>query len=542
MTLRCSFFTKGTQILTSTDLLMRSPPRRTPTPPPKSHFQFIQHIKHQPLSLQSTPRVFSQTPRAAADYDGVPEGLLATEGGGLSASFSLAPPRSSDERAPLISALEMMQCDQPRDGSSFSSVCLCVADGLGRIDHLETRSAQHNPKMFRKHSHQAFVGEFDCLTSLVVDEKITCVRYLHANRAPGVVSYLAANEKTIKLFRVRHDNPGNYLSQFPLGANNGPLGMSAPSTGSLSPALSLPTPRVQKRIVMPHRVFTGPHKSPLQDLSVCADGETFMSVDDLQIYWWALESSDPSRATCIVDLTPLSGRMEDVSQLITTAGFHPSHGSLFFMGRSNGLVSVGDLRDPPSRKPRTFGVNIQLQSSHNTVQHDEHNDILTSISSAAFLGDNFVVTRDFLELKLWDMRNPGSPVAKQGVMNWLEPHLNKLYDSDAIFDRFKLTVDHETCTVVSGAYGGIVGVWQPHSRDEIEYYSTDPYTTPDEAENGGRVSSSTVLAKFSAGLSDADRDNKVTHTAIAPGGSRLCCCTSDHLFVFARKCDANSTV
>lgn len=487
-------------------------------------YTYIQHLKHQPASLQSSAR--SRTPRSLLDADGIPEGLLTTESGHLSASLSLAPSRYQDERTPRISAIDLVTLD-----SAAQSFSVCLGDTMGRVDNLETRSfgGSNGPnKFFRKHSHKAFVGEFDCLTSSTVDEKVTCIRHLHTMRSPGMTSYLASNERTIKLFRIRNEQPS-----FSLLMEDMQEGSAANLRGSVR-SQGLFSPRSEKRVT-PTKAFMGSHKGPIQNLSVCADGETFLSMDDLQVFWWSVEGSDSSKPTCIADLTPASGKMDDVTQLLTVATFHPWHASLFLVGRSNGQMSIGDLRDPPSRANRQYSVNFQMLPDHNPVQHEEHNDILISISSASFLRDHSIVSRDFMSLKLWDDRNSSRPVSTIGVMDFLSPHLDELYDSDAIFDRFSLAVDAHSGVVVTGLYNGTVAMWEPlRQANSVEYYETDPYVPPNEAESGGWVSRRQVADVFEYGLSQEQSARKVMNLVIAGGGERFCCCTTDHLFVFGR--------
>lgn len=499
------------------------PFKQSPVSRPRSSgsYTYIQHFKHQPASLQNSAR--SHTPRPLHDSDGIPEGLLNTESGQLSASLSLAPTRYQDERIPRISAVDLVSVD-----SSSPSFSVCIGDTMGWVENLETRDPS---KFFRKHSHRAFVGEFDCLTSSTVDEKVTCIRQLHPTRSPGMTVYLASNERTIKLFRIRSEQPS--FSQLMEQSVNEPT--SASQRGSIRSYQSgMFSPRSDKRVT-PVKAFMGSHKGPIQNLSVCADGETFLSMDDLQVFWWSVECTDSPKPTCIADLTPSSGKMDDVTQLLTVASFHPWHASLFLVGRSNGQMSIGDLRDPPSRHSRQYSVNFQMLPEHNLIQHDEHNDILISISSASFLGNHNIVSRDFLSLKLWDDRNPSRPVSSCGVMEFLSPHLDELYDSDSIFDRFPVAIDAQSGTVVTGLYNGTVALWEPlRQPNALEYYETDPYVPPSESENGGWVSRRHVAGVFEFGLGQEQANRKVMNLAISSGGDRFCCCTTDHFFVFRR--------
>jgi hypothetical protein len=561
------------------------------SPPYRCLFQ-VSHEVLSPMTPRGTPRTSRRSitldgaPSPDTNDDGVPEGFLATESGNqLSASFSTAQIRASPEerKLPSVSAMDLTSiidtCGSSGGHHGDYACCVAVGDSLGRVDLYEMRRQRYpittsplsdlpsaSSRLERKHTHQAFVGEFDCLTSSPVDEKVNCIRYLDSLRSPGVVSYLAANERTIKLFRARRDPPCNLSDTLLQYRREG----NSPTTSSSGGASTPRTARDRSKIIMPYRAFTGPHKSPIQVLSVCADGETFLSGDDLQVYWWHLEAQDTSKASCIGDVGPDSGKIEDVSQLLTTVSFHPSHGSLFLLGRSSGHLSVGDLRDPPCRTKRRYGATFELKPDHNTIQHPEHDDILVSVSSASFIGSStsYIVSRDYLGMKLWDVRNPSRPVNSVGVLQCLAHHLDALYDGDAIFDRFALAVDHESQTVATGCYGGVVGVWRPldgavssstssvssgmsTSSSTLEYYDTDsangqPISAPPAVVaaspaplSGGRqrsnvLSNAEITERFQGGVTEAHRDQRVLQVAVAQGGELFCCATASRFFLFRR--------
>lgn len=564
--------------------LRSSPVSTSPqqSPPYRCLFQVSHEVLPPMMTPRGTPRGVRRptsdgSPSPDTNDDGVPEGFLATESGHqLSASFSTAQLRSSPEerKFPAVSAMDLASIIDSQGSSTGGygdfACCVAVGDSLGRVDLYEMRRQRHpattsplsdlptsSSKLERKHTHQAFVAEFDCLTSSSIDEKVSCIKYLDPLRSPGVVSYLASNERTIKLFRARRDPPCNLsdtLLQYRREVNS-------PTTSSSGGASTPRTARDRSKIIMPYRAFTGPHKSPIQTLSVCADGETFLSGDDLQVYWWHLEAQDTSKASCIADVGPDSGKMEDVSQLLTSVSFHPSHGSLFLLSRSTGQVSVGDLRDPPCRTKRKFGATFELKAEHNAIQDPEHDDILVSVSSASFVGPStsYIVSRDYLGMKLWDVRNPSRPVNSVGVLQCLAHHLDALYDGDAIFDRFSLAVDNESQTVVTGCYGGVVCVWRPLDGTAtsssassssgasavsssvgtpLEYYDTD--TSGNSSSNSSGKAKSNVLSnseiteRFQGGVSEEQRNQRVLQVSVGSGGDLLCCATASRFFLFRR--------
>ena len=68
-------------------------------------------------------------------------------------------------------------------------------------------------------------------------------------------------------------------------------------------------------------MYANAHAYHINSLSVNSDGETFISADDLRINLWHLESTQQSFN--IVDIKPTN--MEDLSEVITAAEFHPVH-------------------------------------------------------------------------------------------------------------------------------------------------------------------------------------------------------------------------
>jgi hypothetical protein len=89
------------------------------------------------------------------------------------------------------------------------------------------------------------------------------------------------------------------------------------------------------------RTFAGAHAYHVNSLSLCSDGETFLSADDLRVNLWHLDAPAAPPYT-LVDLKP--PRMEDLTEVVTTAEFHPAHCALFCHASSKGVLRLGDLR------------------------------------------------------------------------------------------------------------------------------------------------------------------------------------------------------
>lgn len=317
---------------------------------------------------------------------------------------------------------------------------------------LDLRQGQ---RLLRRHAHRAHVQSINALTSAVELPSVKCMCFIRTSDSPTTLSYLTASEHVIKLFCVRRAGC-SALDCFPEMASV----VDATFYGSRYYA-RLPAAHA----ILPVREF-GPVANSIQSLGVSADGVTFMSVEDLQVFWWHLECGETNKGTCIADFRPASGELSEVEELVTAAAFHPTHGSLFLLSRSSGVLNIGDLRNPPLRQPRQYALTTRIVPEYNPIQHASYNEILCSISAAAFMGDNHVVTRDYVSLKLWDLRQAQSPVSMVPVMRYVGPYLDTLYECDSIFDRFHVAIDAASATVVTGLYDGAVAVWQPLSGAE----------------------------------------------------------------------------
>lgn len=81
--------------------------------------------------------------------------------------------------------------------------------------------------------------------------------------------------------------------------------------------------------------------------------------------------------------------------------------------------------------------------------------MINSISFGKFFKKypNHVVTRDYLTIKIWDIRSTSKqPSSSIHVTDYIEKNLLSLYEEDAIYDKFFLDISPCNNYVVSGGY------------------------------------------------------------------------------------------
>lgn len=90
----------------------------------------------------------------------------------------------------------------------------------------------------------------------------------------------------------------------------------------------------------PRRVYANAHTYHVNSISVNSDQETFLSADDLRINIWHQDIIDESFN--IVDIKPAN--MEELTEVITAAEFHPHHCNHFVYSSSKGILRLCDMR------------------------------------------------------------------------------------------------------------------------------------------------------------------------------------------------------
>ena len=212
-----------------------------------------------------------------------------------------------------------------------------------RADHWQKKTCE-----YKFHTEfQSHEPEFDYLKSLEIEEKINKIKWCRRQNASHYL--LSTNDKTIKLWKVfekslkvvAENNLSHDLTPGGLGG-----GTPRPSTHHLfKDAAALKLPRLTHHdtvtAAVPRRTYANAHAYHINSISVNSDGETFISSDDLRINLWTLNIQDQSFN--IVDIKPAN--MEELTEVITAAEFHPQSCNWFMYASSKGTIKLADMRE-----------------------------------------------------------------------------------------------------------------------------------------------------------------------------------------------------
>jgi serine/threonine-protein phosphatase 2A regulatory subunit B len=196
---------------------------------------------------------------------------------------------------------------------------------------------------------QSHEPEFDYLKSLEIEEKINKIKWCRRQNASHYL--LSTNDKTIKLWKVFEKSlkvvaENNLSHDVTPGSIAGGGGAPKPlPSHQFKNAADLKLPRLTHHdtvvAAVPRRTYANAHAYHINSISVNSDGETFISSDDLRINLWNLNIQDQSFN--IVDIKPAN--MEELTEVITAAEFHPMSCNWFMYASSKGTIKLADMRE-----------------------------------------------------------------------------------------------------------------------------------------------------------------------------------------------------
>ncbi|CAF3485586.1 unnamed protein product [Adineta steineri] len=425
------------------------------------------------------------------------------------------------QEADLISTIEFNE-----DGEF-----LAVGDKGGRIvifqreQQTKTSSRLNDYNVYITfHSHEP---EFDYLKSLEIEEKINQIRWLKRKNAAHFL--LSTNDKTVKLWKISEKT--KRAEGYNLRDDNGIIRSADNITN-----LRIPVIKPMELMVeaTPKRVFGNAHTYHINSISLNSDQETFLSADDLRINLWHTEVTDQSFN--IVDIKPPN--MEDLTEVITGAEFHPRECNLFVYSSSRGIIRLCDMRQSAlcDRHCKVF------EEPEDPTTRSFFSEIISSISDIKFShSGRYMLTRDFLNLKIWDLQMDNKPVETYPIHEYLRTKLCVLYENDCIFDKFECCWSPRDDHLLTGSYHNLFKVTSRSTRkDAIFEASREQAIRPRQLLKSKKVSPAARRNRRDEINPDSlEFPKKILHCAYHPVDNIIAIATAHNLFTYVAKDSAS---
>ncbi|KAL5176303.1 Serine/threonine protein phosphatase 2A regulatory subunit B beta isoform [Glycine soja] len=452
---------------------------------------------------------------------------------------------------------------------------------LERMDY----SISRHPEFRYKTEFQSHEPEFDYLKSLEIEEKINKIKWCQT--ANGALFLLSTNDKTIKFWKVQEkkvkkvsdmnvdpklmgngsiassSNSGSSKSYLANGvSSDGPYNylnndFSFPPGGVPSLRLPLVTSHETSLMARCRRVYAHAHDYHINSISNNSDGETFISADDLRINLWNLEISNQSFN--IVDVKPAN--MEDLTEVITSAEFHPTHCNTLAYSSSKGSIRLVDLRQSA------------LCDSHAKLFEEQEapgsrsffTEIIASISDIKFGKDGrYILSRDYMTLKVLELyySKTHASVNKAFLImghqygfwsscnvpvtgSFFFGQLCDLYENDSIFDKFECCLSGDGLRVSTGSYSNLFRVFGcvPGSTEATTLEASKnpmrrqvPTPSRPSRSLGNSITRVVRRGAESAGVdangNSFDFTTKLLHLAWHPTENSIACAAANSLYMY----------
>ncbi|ODV87720.1 hypothetical protein CANARDRAFT_20451 [[Candida] arabinofermentans NRRL YB-2248] len=441
----------------------------------KIDFYFIAFYYLLPLSLHSSSSHYYTTSQLDPPTNNKKINIIMEDSWKFSQCFGDKGDIENITEADIISTVEF---DHTGD-------FLATGDRGGRVVLFERNENKKTCEYRFYTEFQSHDAEFDYLKSLEIEEKINKIKWLKRSNQSNFL--LSTNDKTIKLWKIFEKQikmvSENNLSEHPSNSSNNNNNNNSSSSSSFHPHFSsfqsntnltsninsnpsipnlssmskLKLPRLTMHdtitAAQPKKIFANAHAYHINSISVNSDQETFISSDDLRINLWNLGIADQSFN--IVDIKPVN--MEELTEVITSAEFHPTDCNLFMYSSSKGTIKLNDMRVNSlcDNHARIF------EEYMDPSNHNFFTEITSSISDVKFSSNGrYIVSRDYMTVKIWDMAMETEPIKTINIHEQLRDRLCDTYENDAIFDKFEVQFSGDNKSIMTGSYNNNFMIYQ----------------------------------------------------------------------------------
>ncbi|CAO3643554.1 unnamed protein product [Cunninghamella echinulata] len=397
---------------------------------------------------------------------------------------------------------------------------LATGDKGGRVVLFERNDSKKGCEYKFHTEFQSHEAEFDYLKSLEIEEKINKIKW--CKRQNSAHFLLSTNDKTIKLWKV-------FEKSLKVVAENSLYDQSQQPANSV---LRIPKLAHQDTIIAaaPRKVYANAHAYHINSISINSDGETYISADDLRINLWNLNISDQSFN--IVDIKPAN--MEELTEVITAAEFHPYHCNTFIYSSSKGTIKLNDMRESAlcDRHAKVF------EEAEDPASRSFFSEIISSVSDISFSHDGrYILSRDYLTLKIWDINMDTRPVQTINIHDQLRSKLCDLYENDCIFDKFECTFSGDDSHVMTGSYNNTFHLYDRDGKSDITLQADkSAFKAKKLGSSKNKMAMAGNTGKGGLVGSDAtDFNKKILHASWHPQENTIAVAATNNLFIFTEQ-------
>lgn len=164
-------------------------------------------------------------------------------------------------------------------------------------------------------------------------------------------------------------------------------------------------------------------------------------------------------------------------------------------------------------------------------------EIISSISDVRFSHDGrYIMSRDYLTLKVWDVNMESRPLATIPIHDYLRPKLCDLYENDCIFDKFEGNWGPTGSTVLTGSYSNYFHLidWERDSSVVLQADKSAFKSKKLASMNKGPSRTAASAGGIgSVNPNNIDFNKKILHASYHPREETIAIAATNNLFIFS---------
>eukprot|EP00069_Balaena_mysticetus_P009207 bmy_20110T0 len=221
-------------------------------------------------------------------------------------------------------------------------------------------------------------------------------------------------------------------------------------------------------------------------------------------------------------LMPSQGSLGEIPVLICLKMCHSSTGyyctTYSYFGLTYGLIQQV-FEEPEDPSNRSF-----------------FSEIISSISDVKFShSGRYIMTRDYLTVKVWDLNMENRPIETYQVHDYLRSKLCSLYENDCIFDKFECVWNGSDSVIMTGSYNNFFRMFDRNTKRDVTLEASRENSKPRAILKPRKVCVGGKRRKDEISVDSLDFSKKILHTAWHPSENIIAVAATNNLYIFQDK-------
>jgi len=204
---------------------------------------------------------------------------------------------------------------------------------------------------------------------------------------------------------------------------------------------------------------------------------------------------------------------------------------LFMYSSSKGTIKLADMRDSALCDQHAK----QYEEEEDPTNRSFFSEIISSISDVKFSHDGrYILSRDYLTLKIWDVNMESRPVKTINIHDHLRGKLCDLYENDCIFDKFECVWNGDGKSCLTGSYHNYFRIYDVETTNDV-VLQADKSAFKSKKLSGpgtGKGPKGNIIKKESMNIDTIDFNKKILHASWHPHENTIAIAATNNLFLY----------